>query len=73
MGVPEEMREKLFVKFRRSAEAQTRNSEGSGLGLYIIKTIVERAGGTVGYRPHEGGGSVFSFALPLAAQATRTP
>ncbi len=64
VGVPLDMRDKLFVKFRRASKEQGQNIEGSGLGLYIVKTVLDRVGGSVHYAPREGGGSVFSFKLP---------
>ncbi len=64
MGVSPDMREKLFVKFRRAAEAQQHNTEGSGLGLYIVKTILERVGGTTMFRPRPQSGSIFGFSVP---------
>ncbi len=64
IGVDPGMREHLFVKFRRGTEAQKRNTEGSGLGLYVVKTIVERVGGTVQFAPRDGGGSIFRISIP---------
>jgi PAS domain S-box-containing protein len=61
-GVPEEFVDHLFGRFAQSA--QGRKVGGSGLGLAISKEIVERSGGTIGYRPNPGGGSMFWFDLP---------
>jgi len=60
-GVPENERERLFQRMSGSARA----GAGSGLGLYIVRRIVEGHGGSVAYAPREGGGSVFSLTLPL--------
>jgi signal transduction histidine kinase len=60
-GVPENERERLFQRMSGSARA----GAGSGLGLYIVRRIVESHGGSVAYAPREGGGSVFSLTLPL--------
>ena len=46
------------------------NSGGMGLGLYLVKSIVERHGGTVGLTTEEGKGSTFSFILPAARTLT---
>ncbi|MBP6717126.1 MAG: two-component sensor histidine kinase, partial [Acidobacteria bacterium] len=39
---------------------------GSGLGLAIAQSIITQHGGTIGYRPREGGGATFWFTLPAA-------
>ena len=56
----------VFVKFQRSETAIRMNSGGMGLGLYLVKSIVERHGGTVGLTTEEGKGSTFSFTLPAS-------
>ncbi len=64
-GVPEEEREKVFWRFYQVEEVRHHSLPGIGLGLYIAKRIVEAHGGRIWYRPREGGGSAFSFSLPL--------
>ncbi|HEY4521119.1 MAG TPA: HAMP domain-containing sensor histidine kinase [Candidatus Paceibacterota bacterium] len=59
IGIPEEMAQNMFVKFRRSEEAIARNKEGSGLGLYIVKTLLDRAGGAITFESKEGKGTTF--------------
>jgi signal transduction histidine kinase len=54
----------VFDKYRRAASGAAH--EGSGLGLYISKQIVEAHGGTIGVSSAEGAGSCFSFELPTA-------
>ena len=53
----------LFVQFSRLAPHK---SEGHGLGLSIVKRIITRLGGEVGYEAIETGGSLFWFSLPSA-------
>jgi two-component system sensor histidine kinase MprB len=57
----------VFDRFYRSAEART--EPGSGLGLSIVKQVVERHGGTVWAANREGGGAAVGFDLPVAPPA----
>ena len=65
-GIPIEERERVFNRFHQLGNINTRQEGGSGLGLSIVKSIVESHGGTVwvddGY---EGRGSNFQFTLPI--------
>ena len=64
VGIPENKRATLFVKFQRSEAATNMNAGGMGLGLYLVKSVVERHGGTVSFESVEGAGSTFRFTLP---------
>ena len=68
-GIATEDLEKLFHKFSRISNSYTTAAEagGTGLGLYITKSLVERMGGEVGVTSTEGQGSTFWFTLPLAS------
>lgn len=64
-GVPVDKRDKLFGKFNQLDQPDEVRKEGSGLGLYICKLLIEAQNGRVGYRPSEqGGGSCFWLELP---------
>jgi CheY-like chemotaxis protein len=65
-GVPEKLRGKLFTEFM-TGEPWNRVQRGSGLGLALVRELVERIGGSVFYRPREGGGSEFGFEIPVDA------
>jgi PAS domain S-box-containing protein len=73
IGVPEEARARLFEKFFRAENVSKVETEGTGLGLYIVRLIVERAHGRIWFEPAESGGSRFLIALPLATTAETAP
>jgi len=64
VGVPEEDIKKLFTKFFRSVNAVKFATEGSGLGLYIAKNIINRHGGKIWAESEINRGSIFHFTLP---------
>jgi signal transduction histidine kinase len=64
IGIPPEAIEKLFNKFYRADNAIKRETEGSGLGLYIAKGIVNAHGGQIWAESELNRGTTISFALP---------
>ncbi len=60
VGIPEDQQERMFNKFFRAANVMRMETEGSGLGLFISKNIIEAHGGNVGFTSKEGEGSTFS-------------
>jgi signal transduction histidine kinase len=64
-GIPEDQHAKLFAPFFRVESSETKDIEGTGLGLYLAKNIIERQGGTMIFRSARGQGSTFGFQLPL--------
>jgi two-component system phosphate regulon sensor histidine kinase PhoR len=69
IGLSPEQQEQLFTRFYRASTHLTQSVEGTGLGLYITKTLVQRLGGTIAVQSTLGQGSTFSVALPLATPA----
>lgn len=65
-GIPEEFQSRIFQKFSQADSSDTRGKGGTGLGLNISKTIIEKMGGTLDFfsRPNEG--STFYFDLPIS-------
>ena len=68
-GFPPQEAERLFEKYYRSAVERDSGIPGTGLGLYIVKTVVERHGGSVAARRGAEGGAEFEVTLPLPAPA----
>lgn len=67
IGVPEEAKKKLFSKFYRADNAQSVRPDGTGLGLYLARRVVEDQGGTILFESTIGKGSMFGFELPLTS------
>ncbi|PJF30987.1 MAG: hypothetical protein CUN51_05775 [Candidatus Thermofonsia Clade 1 bacterium] len=65
-GISKERQERLFSSFYRAREPGTDHISGTGLGLSLVRTVIERHGGKVWMNSEAGIGSIFSFWLPLA-------
>jgi PAS domain S-box-containing protein len=68
-GVPPEYREHLFQRFLYPDTGNDRAQVGAGLGLSVVKAVVEAHGGEVGIDDRQGGGSVFWFTLPMVRES----
>ncbi len=65
IGIPTDQQKNVFARFFRARNAVKQETDGSGLGLYIAKTIVEKGGGTIWFESTEGRGTTFYFTIPL--------
>jgi len=68
VGIPLSQQDQVFSKFFRSSNVVRYQTEGTGLGLYIAKSIVEQLGGKMWFESEEDKGTTFSFSLPLKAK-----
>ena len=66
IGIPRSSQAKLFEKFYRAENVSTLETEGTGLGLYLVRLIMEQLEGRVWCESEEGAGATFRFTLPLA-------
>lgn len=66
IGIPEEQQERVFTKFFRAANALKEETEGSGLGLFITKNVVEAHGGSIWFDSESGKGTTFYLTIPFA-------
>jgi signal transduction histidine kinase len=64
IGIPAEEQGRIFDRFHRVDSGLHRRTEGAGLGLYLVKAIVEAHGGRVWVESAPGRGSIFIFTLP---------
>ena len=70
VGIPEDERDRVFERFFRVDAARSRNTGGSGLGLSIVKHVVQNHGGDVRVWSQPGSGSTFTIRLPEAGSAS---
>lgn len=66
IGIPEAELDKLFTKFYRASNAESHQTEGTGLGLYIVKQSVELLGGQISVASKENEGARFVVSLPVS-------
>jgi len=64
-GIPEGDKKYIFQKFFRAGNMLKRQTKGSGLGLFIVKSIINLHKGKIGFTSEEGKGTTFWFFLPL--------
>jgi len=65
VGIPKEDQRYIFKKFFRSSNVMKHQTQGSGLGLYIAKSIIDQSGGKIDFESQEDQGSTFWFTLPI--------
>lgn len=73
IGIGKSDREHIFEKFYRSEDYRTRESSGTGLGLYVCKKLAEKLGYRISFTSRLNHGTTFSVTIPLADGATSDP
>lgn len=68
IGIPPQDQKRIFERFFRASNAQTKYTDGTGLGLFIAKMLVELCGGTIGFHSQLHHGTTVWFTLPLQKQ-----
>jgi PAS domain S-box-containing protein len=65
-GIPKNQQDKIFTKLFRADNVREKDTEGTGLGLYIVKSIIDHASGMIWFESEENKGTTFYVILPLA-------
>jgi two-component system sensor histidine kinase VicK len=62
-GIPKDQQEQIFTKLFRADNVREKETEGTGLGLYIAKTIIDNSGGKLWFESEEDKGTTFYLEL----------
>jgi signal transduction histidine kinase len=71
IGVPKKEQEHMFTKFYRATNARKSRPDGTGLGLFMAKKVVDAQGGHILFESHEGKGSTFGFCFKKKSLAIK--
>ena len=71
IGMDQKEVKQIFQKFYRTKKAEESGEAGTGIGLSIVRQIMEQHGGRIEVSSHPGSGSCFTLALPQSAAAER--
>ncbi len=70
-GISPERQKQLFNRFIQAVDIDSQEQTGLGLGLSVVKAIIEAQGGKVGYKDSDHGGAIFWFTLPMVPEDNR--
>jgi signal transduction histidine kinase len=65
IGIPKAEQHRLFTKFFRAPNAVLKQTSGTGLGLYLVKNIIERHKGSIAIESEEGKGTIITLTIPV--------
>lgn len=71
IGIPIEVQQRIFEKFFRAENAVKTQADGTGMGMYIARTIMEQSGGKIWFESELGRGSTFFASLPLGGMVQK--
>ena len=71
-GIPKQQQGKIFEKLFRADNVREKDTEGTGLGMYIVKAIVESSNGRIWFESEENKGTTFHVMLPLSGMPKKT-
>ena len=71
IGIPEDALSRVFAEFYRARNARDLDVEGTGLGLVLVKDVVEQHGGKISVHSRVGEGSTFTVSLPQDSSRAR--
>jgi signal transduction histidine kinase len=72
-GIPLADRKNVFAKMFRAGNIKSQDTDGTGLGLYIVKELLDRVGGSISFTSEENKGSTFVVQLPLEGMKVGMP
>lgn len=73
IGIPKEEQQRIFTRFFRASNAQKKETDGSGLGLFIAKSILQKYQCDIQFESKEGSGTTFHVTLPIASEPVKEP
>jgi two-component system, OmpR family, sensor histidine kinase VicK len=72
MGIPKAQQKNIFTKLFRADNVREKETSGTGLGLYIVKSVIEQFGGKVWFKSIEKKGTTFYVTIPLKGIKAKT-